>query len=100
MTYQSVWDRVYVYNAEGTEEFRQVRITLEISDKQGRVTLQPHHMMTVSEIDAVMMDYNAHVLERMLTPYDVYYPVRLVFNDVECKIEFDSQRRVTGIEIL
>jgi hypothetical protein len=100
MEYRCVWDREYVYNAEDTEDFRQVRILLESSDTTGRVTLLPHQMMTMKEISAVMKEYEDDVLKRMLTPYDSYYPVRLVYNDVECKIEFDSQRRVTGLNIV
>jgi hypothetical protein len=90
----------YVYNAEGSDEFRQVRITLEISNKEGRVTLAPAQMMTMSEISAVMKEYEDDVFKRMLTPYDSYYPVRLVYNGVECRIDFDSKRQVTGIAIV
>lgn len=100
MEFRSVWDREYVYNAEETEEFRQVRIVLESSDTTGRVTLLPNHMMTMKEISAVMKEYEDDVLKRMLTPYDSYYPVRLVYNNVECKIEFDSKRQVTGLKIV
>jgi len=100
MTFQPVWDMEYVYNAEENEEFRQVRITLEISEAQGRVTLMPKHMMTMKEIANVMKEYEQDVFKRMLTPYDSYYPVRLVYDGVECKIEFDSQRQVTGLTIV
>ena len=100
MSFRPVWDMEYVYNAEENEEFRQVQITLEISDTEGRVTLAPAQMMTMKEITAVMKEYEDDVFKRMLTPYDKYYPVRLVYNDVECKINFDSKRQVTELVIV
>jgi hypothetical protein len=100
MQFRPVWDMEYVYNAEGTDAFRQVRVTLEISEAQGRVTLYPEHMMTLGEINNVMREYSDDVLKRMLTPYDSYYPVRLVYNGVECVVKFDSKRQVTEIAIV
>jgi len=99
MEFRPIWDMEYVYNAEGTDEFRQVRVTLEISDTTGRVTLTPEHMMTLKELNDVMREYSDDILKRMLTPYDSYYPVRLVYNGVECQVKFDSKRQVTEIAI-
>jgi hypothetical protein len=100
MAFYPVWDMEYVYNAEGTDEFRQVRLTLEISEAEGRVTMRPEHMMTLSEINSVMREYEDDVFKRMLTQYDSYYPVRLVYNEVNCEVQFDSKRQVTGITIV
>jgi hypothetical protein len=100
MAYKPVWDMEYVYNADVTGDFRQVRVTLEISETQGRVTLQPTYMMTLNEINGVMREYEDDVLKRMLTQYDAYYPVRLVYNNVECAVKFDSKRQVTEIAIV
>jgi len=98
--YQPVQDMEYVYNADGTEEFRKVKITLEIGEKGGRVTLEPEHMMTLPELNRVMKDYENDLLDRMMTDYDNYYPVRIVYNGMEMKVEFDSRRDVIGIAII
>jgi hypothetical protein len=100
MAFKPVWDMEYVYNAEENEEFRQVRVTLEISEKEGRVTLSPNYMMTINEINNVMREYEDDILKKMMTHYDSYYPVRLVYNGVECAVKFDSKRQVTEITIL
>ena len=100
MNYQPVQDMEYVYNADGTEEFRKVKITLEIGQDGGRVTLAPEHMMTLMELGRVMKDYEADLLDRMLTDYDNYYPVRLIYNGVEMKVLFNSSREVTEIAII
>jgi predicted metal-binding protein len=100
MAYKPVWDMEYVYNADVTNEFRQVRVTLEISETQGRVSMHPVHMMTLNEINNVMREYEDDILKRMLTPYDSYYPVRLLYNGVECAVKFDSKRQVTEITIV
>ncbi|MCL2202379.1 MAG: hypothetical protein FWB88_00350 [Defluviitaleaceae bacterium] len=100
MAYKPIWDMDYVYNADESDEFRQVRITLEISDTDGRVTLTPNFMMTIREIDSVMREYSEDVLKRMLTDYDSFYPVRIIYNGVEMKVEFNSQREVMGIAIV
>jgi hypothetical protein len=100
MAFHPVWDMEYVYNAEESDEFRQVRITLEISDAGGRVTMRPEHMMTLNEINHVMCEYEDDVFKRMLTQYDSYYPVRLLYNEVVCDIQFDSKRQVTGLTIV
>ncbi|MCL2187179.1 MAG: hypothetical protein FWC16_02795 [Defluviitaleaceae bacterium] len=99
MEYKPIWSMEYVYNAEGSEEFRQLRITLELSESDGRITLEPSHMMTIKELNNVMRDYQQDLLEKMMTAYDTYYPVRLLFNGIVCKVEFDSKREVTGIAI-
>ena len=92
-----VLEQEYVYNADKTEEFRVVRISLDVTEMEEIITIKTEENMTLGEVDRVLRGFEADVLSRMDITLDKDYPARLMYKGRTLKIAFGDDHKVKGI---
>ena len=97
---KTVLEQEYVYEADGTGDFRSVQVSLGLTDMEEIVTLKPQQNMTYSEVERVLLGFEADVLKKMQMELSGSYPARLEYKGKTFKIAFDDRRNVKGIVAL
>ena len=92
-----ILEQEYVYNADKTEEFRVVRISLDVTEMEEIITIKTEENMTLNEVDRVLHGFEADVLSRMDIKIDKDHPARLMYKGRTLKIDFDENHKVKGI---
>ncbi|MCL1846048.1 MAG: hypothetical protein FWF77_09105 [Defluviitaleaceae bacterium] len=92
-----VLEQEYVYEADGTGEFCNVRVSLDVAEFEEIVTVRPTQNMSLGEIERVLLGFEADVLKRMQMKLEGNYPARLEYKDKIFKIAFDNKHNVKGI---
>ena len=96
MATKPILEQEYVYTADVTDEFRTVRISLDVTEMEEIVTLKPDQNMTMSEIDRALKGFEEDVLQRMNMRLGESHPVQLEYKGKIFKISFDGGK-VSGI---
>ncbi|MCL2456810.1 MAG: hypothetical protein FWD19_04600 [Defluviitaleaceae bacterium] len=94
---KTVLEQEYVFEADGTGEYCNVRVSLDITEMEEIVTIKPQHNMTFAEIERVLLGFEADVLKRMQMQLSGSYPAQLDFKGTIFKIAFDDKHNVKGI---
>ena len=96
MATKPILEQEYVYTADSNDEFRSVRISLDITEMQEIVTLKPEQNMTMGEIDRALKGFEEDILQRMQMRLGESHPVQLEYKGKMFKISF-TDGKVTGI---
>ena len=96
MAAKPILDQEYIYNADGTGEFRTVNIALELTEMEEIVTLKPQQNMTMGEIDRALKGFEEDILHRMQMRLGESHPVQLEYKGKIFKISFENGK-VSGI---
>lgn len=96
MKAKSILQQEYVYEADGHEEFRQVIISLDVTEMEEIVTLRPQQNMTMTEIDRALKGFEEDILKRMQMRLGESHPVQLEYKGRMFKIAF-SGGKASGI---
>jgi hypothetical protein len=92
-----VLEQDYVYNADGTGEFRSVNVSLGITEMEEIVTLKSEQNMTFGEVERVLVGFEEDIMARMGMKLEGSYPARLEYKGKVFKIAFGDNRNVKGI---
>ena len=94
---KTVLEQEYVYTCDNTEEFRVVRIALDVTDFEEIITLKPDQNMTLNEVERALKGFEEDILQKMDMKLDNDYPARLNYKDKVFKIAFGEGHKVKGI---
>ena len=92
-----VLEQEYVYTCDKTEEFRVVRIALDVTELEEIITLKPEQNMTLSEVERALKGFEEDILLKMQMKLDNDYPARLEYKGKLFKITFGEGHKVKGI---
>lgn len=92
-----VLEQEYVYNADKTEDFRVVRISIDVTEFEEIITIKTEENMTMNEIDRVLHGFEQDVLKAMDMSLEGNYPARLLYKGKLLKIAFGPDHKVKGI---
>ena len=87
----------YVYLCEKTNEYRKIRVTYQIMEKMGLVTLYPEIEMTLSEIHGVICSFEDDVLQKMQINPVSDCIVKLFFEGRTYKVDLVPSHKVRGL---
>ncbi|MDR1664123.1 MAG: hypothetical protein LBR83_04275 [Clostridiales bacterium] len=63
----------FVYTPDGTEEFRNARVTLSVGENEAEVLIEPETEMSVSELGELLNDIQENLLQKAhLRQWDDY----------------------------
>ena len=93
----SVLEQEYVYNADKTDDFRVVKVSLDVTEMEEIITIKTEENMTLSEVDRVLRGFESDVLSKMGITLDKDYPARLMYKGQISKIAFGDDHKVKGI---
>ena len=96
MASKPILEQEYVYTSDGTDEFRHVNISLDVTEMEEIVTLKPEHNMTMGEIDRALKGFEEDVLQRMHMKLGESHPVQLEYKGKIFKISF-TDGKASGI---
>jgi len=92
-----VLEQEYVYTSDNTDEFRVVRIALDVTELEEIITLKPEHNMTLSEVERALKGFEEDILHKMQMKLDDDYPARLEYKGRLFKIAFSDGHKVKGL---
>ena len=96
MATKPILEQEYVYTSDASDEFRSVRISLDVTEMEEIVTLKPDQNMTMGEIDRALKGFEEDILQRMQMRLGESHPVQLEYKGKIFKISF-SDGKVSGI---
>ena len=99
MATKPILEQEYVYTADGNDEFRTVRISLDVTEMEEIVTLKPEQNMTMGEIDRALKGFEEDILLRMQMKLGESHPVQLEYKGKNFKVSF-TDGKVSGITAL
>jgi hypothetical protein len=94
---KSILEQEYVYEADNTGDYCNVWVSLDITEMAEIVTIKPQQNMTLSEVERVLLGFEADVLQKMQMKLEGSYPARLDYKGRIFKIAFDENHKVKGI---
>ena len=94
---KTIVDQERVYEADGSGDFCNVQVSLDITEREEIITLRPQQNMTFSEVERVLHEFETDVLKKMQMQLEGSYPARLEYKGKTFKIAFDDNRNVKGI---
>jgi len=92
-----ILEQEYVYQADGTHDYCVVQVSLDVTEMEEIVTLKPEQNMTFSEVERVLLGFEADILNKMQMKLEGSYPARLQYKGKTFKIAFDDAHNVRGI---
>jgi len=93
----TVLEQEYVYNADKTDDFRVVRISLGVTEMKEIITIKTDENMTMAEVDRVLRGFEEDVLSKMDMSLDANYPAQLEYKGKILKVQFGPDHKVKGI---
>ncbi|MCL2225408.1 MAG: hypothetical protein FWB96_10635 [Defluviitaleaceae bacterium] len=94
---KSILEQEYVYQADGSGDYCNVIVSLDVTEMEEIVTVRPQQNMTFAEVERVLLGFEADVLNMMDMQLEGSYPARLEYKNKIFKIAFDDQHNVKGI---
>ena len=93
-------DIEYVYMCEAKNDYRKVRVTFQIGEDGGHVSLYPEHAMELKEIHGVLIDFEEDILAKMRLKLAGECKVEYFFDGKKYAVDLIVSHKVKGLRPL
>jgi hypothetical protein len=97
MLRKPVLEQEYVYISDSGDDFRVVKIALDITEMEEIITLKPEQNMSMSEVERALKGFEEDILQKMQMELSGTYPARLEYKGRVFKIAFGENKKVKGL---